>query len=63
MAIDEQDIGETVIVPSVLPRLSVTPGRIKHLGPRLGQHTEEVLADLLGLAADEIDELRKKRVI
>jgi crotonobetainyl-CoA:carnitine CoA-transferase CaiB-like acyl-CoA transferase len=40
VAIDEEDISETVIVPSVLPRLSATPGRIRHLGPKLGQHTE-----------------------
>ena len=63
VAIDEPDIGETVIVPSVLPRLSATPGRIKHLGPRLGQHTDEVLSGLLGLEEHDIDALRKKRVI
>jgi succinyl-CoA:(S)-malate CoA-transferase subunit B len=63
VAIDEEDIGETVIVPAVLPRLSATPGRIKHLGPKLGQHTDEVLADLLGMDAAEIEELRRKRVI
>jgi succinyl-CoA:(S)-malate CoA-transferase subunit B len=63
VAIDEEDIGETVIVPAVLPRLSATPGRIKHLGPKLGQHTDEVLAGLLGMDANEIEELRRKRVI
>jgi len=63
VSIDEPDIGETVVVPSVLPRLSKTPGRIKHLGPRLGQHTDEVLAELLGLPQAEIDALRAKRVI
>ena len=63
VAIDEPDIGETVIVPSVMPRLSVTPGRIKHLGPKLGQNTDEVLSGLLGLEPQEIEELRKKRVI
>jgi succinyl-CoA:(S)-malate CoA-transferase subunit B len=63
VAIDEQDIGETVIVPSVIPRLSVTPGRIKHLGPKLGQHTDEVLSGLLGMNQNEINVLRQKRVI
>ena len=37
VAIEDEDVGETVIVPSVIPRLSETPGRIKHLGPRLGR--------------------------
>jgi succinyl-CoA:(S)-malate CoA-transferase subunit B len=63
VAIDEPDIGETVIVPSVIPRLSVTPGRINHLGPKLGQHTDEVLSGLLGMNQNEIDVLRQKRVI
>ncbi|MBK7674204.1 hypothetical protein [Accumulibacter sp.] len=63
MAIDQEDIGETVIVPAVLPRLSATPGRIRHLGPRLGQHTDEVLSGLLGMEAAENEELRSKRLI
>jgi succinyl-CoA:(S)-malate CoA-transferase subunit B len=46
----------------VLPRLSATPGRIKHLGPKLGQHTDEVLSDCWAWR-DEIEELRQKRVI
>ncbi len=63
VAIDVEDIAETVIVPNVIPRLSRTPGRIKHLGPRLGEHTEEVLKGLLGLSDDEVLELRARRVV
>jgi succinyl-CoA:(S)-malate CoA-transferase subunit B len=63
VAIDDPDLGETIIVPSVLPRLSETPGAIRHLGPKLGQHTEEVLRDLLGMDESQMTELRKKRVI
>ncbi len=63
VAIDEPDLGETVIVPSVIPRLSETPGEIRHLGPRLGQHTDEVLTGLLGLNEQQISELRRKRVV
>jgi len=63
VAIDDDDLGETIIVPSVLPRLSETPGEIRSLGPKLGQHTEEVLADLLGLDGAAIADLRAKRVI
>ena len=46
-----------------LPKLSKTPGRIRHLGPALGAHTEEVLAELLGLDASEISTLRRDGVI
>lgn len=63
VAIDDDDVGETVIVPSVIPRLSETPGQIKHLGPRLGANTEEVLKDLLGVDEQEIEKLREQRVI
>jgi succinyl-CoA:(S)-malate CoA-transferase subunit B len=63
VAIDDEDVGETVIVPAVMPRMSETPGEIRHLGPRLGEHTDEILKDLLGLDEKEIEDLRKKGVV
>jgi succinyl-CoA:(S)-malate CoA-transferase subunit B len=63
VAMDDEDLTEPVIVPNVVPRLSLTPGRIKHLGPRLGQHTAEVLKEMIGLTDEEIRELRSRRVI
>ncbi|MCC6134300.1 MAG: CoA transferase [Candidatus Contendobacter sp.] len=63
VAIDDADLGETIVVPGVIPRLSETPGKIRHLGPKLGQHTEEILGNLLGMSAEEISGLKKKRVI
>lgn len=63
VAIDSEDVGETIIVPNVIPRLSETPGRIGSLGPRLGEHTAEVLRSLLGVSDAELQNLRKKRVI
>ena len=36
----------------VVPRFSATPGRSATPGPQLGEHTDEVLAELLGLDAD-----------
>jgi len=63
VAMDEEETGETIIVPSVIPRLSETPGQIRHLGPKLGEHTDEVLSELLGLDDQKLAELRSKRVI
>ncbi len=63
VAIDVDHTGETIIVPNVVPKLSETPGRIKSLRPRLGEHTDEVLKDLLGMSDAEIGELRARRVI
>jgi len=42
--------GETVPMPGVMPRLSDTPGSVTRGGPLLGEHTDEVLAPLLGAA-------------
>ncbi|MFW5680517.1 MAG: CaiB/BaiF CoA transferase family protein [Pseudomonadota bacterium] len=50
-------------VPNVVPRLSATPGGIDWLGPALGSHTDRVLAELLGLDAEEIGALKARDVI
>jgi formyl-CoA transferase/succinyl-CoA--D-citramalate CoA-transferase len=41
--------GWEVPMTGVVPTFSGTPGRIRHAGPTLGQHTDEVLRELLGL--------------
>ncbi len=38
--------GTPVKLPAVVPKLSATPGQTRWLGPRLGEHTEEVLRGL-----------------
>ena len=54
--------GWEVPMAGVVPRFSATPGSIRHAGPRLGEHTDEVLAELLGLDAAELAELRASGV-
>ena len=44
-------------------QLSETPGGVREPAPELGQHTEEILADVLGYDWDRISELRKLEVI
>jgi crotonobetainyl-CoA:carnitine CoA-transferase CaiB-like acyl-CoA transferase len=44
-------------------RLSETPGAVRAPAPELGQHTEEVLLDVLGLEWDQITRLREQEVI
>ncbi len=44
---------------NVAPRLSATPGAVRHVGPELGEHTRAVLADLLGLDDEEMGRLRE----
>ena len=44
-------------------RLSGAPAKPPRAPPRLGEHTEEILRERLGMTAAEIAELRKKRVV
>jgi len=44
-------------------RFSKTPVSYRHAPPTLGQHTDKILSDLLGLAASELDSLRKRGII
>jgi crotonobetainyl-CoA:carnitine CoA-transferase CaiB-like acyl-CoA transferase len=55
--------GWDVPMTGIVPRFSATPGTIRHAGPRLGEHTDEVLGDLLGLSPDELDELHATGVV
>ena len=44
-------------------RLSETPGAVRTAAPTLGEHTDRVLEDLVGLSAAEIDALRRAGAI
>ena len=53
---------QDLLLPGVVPKLSATPGETKWVGPRLGEHTDEVLAGL-GYTEGEIEEMKKRGVI
>ena len=56
------DLGEFAM-HNVAPKLSDTPGRVRHVGPELGQHNEEIYHGLLGLDDDAMLSLRSAGVI
>jgi crotonobetainyl-CoA:carnitine CoA-transferase CaiB-like acyl-CoA transferase len=58
--IDDQ---ESVKLPGIVPKMSVTPGETKWLGPDLGEHTDDVIKGWLDYDDDKIQELRDKGVI
>lgn len=58
----DEDFG-SVALPGVVPKLSATPGEIRHTGHRVGEDTVDVLRDVLGLPADEVERLERERVI
>ena len=45
------------------PVLQTTPGETKWAGPDLGQNTEEVLKESLGLSKEEIESLKEQGII
>lgn len=52
-----------VPMAGVVPKLSRTPGAIRHAGPALGEHTDEVLREIAGVPADEIAALRRDGIV
>ena len=54
--------GLAVDFPGIVPKLSETPGRTKWLGPRLGEHTAEVLATI-GIDRQQLEQLRNQGVV
>lgn len=54
--------GKPFRIPGIVPVLSATPGRTEWIGPRLGEHTDAVLAEL-EYSAETIARLRAEKVI
>lgn len=52
-----------LVMQSVFPRLSATPGQVDWPGPPLGAHNEEVYGGLLGMGRDEMAALAADGVI
>jgi len=56
------EVGE-IAMHNVVPKLSASPGRVRHPGPQLGQHNEEIYRGLLGLTEQDVARLRANGVI
>jgi crotonobetainyl-CoA:carnitine CoA-transferase CaiB-like acyl-CoA transferase len=59
---DHPSFGATRVV-GVPVRLSETPGQVRLAAPEFGQHTEEILTEVLGYSWDEVGKLRDAEVI
>lgn len=60
------DVDHPVAGPTKLPgipiKMDVTPGEINQPAPLLGQHTQEILSDILGYDAEEIARLEEEGI-
>ena len=59
----EIEAGDTVRIPAVLPKLSATPGGTDWIGPKLGEHNDEIYRGFLGMSDGEIEDLKTEGVI
>ena len=55
-------LGE-IAMQNVVPRLSETPGGVRSVGPKLGEHNKEVFEDLLGMDEQRLNALQKGGVV
>ena len=58
----EHPVAGDTELPGIPIKLSETPGSIRTPAPLLSQHTDDVLAELLGYDAERIDSLREQGV-
>jgi formyl-CoA transferase len=59
----EHPTAEKIKVVGIPVNYSETPGSIRRPPPLLGQHTAEILSELLGFTETEIEDLRKEGII
>lgn len=59
----EHPVAGKMHVPGVPIKMYKTPGSVDTPAPLLGQHTEEILKELLGMSKEEVDALRAKDVL
>ncbi len=56
--------GDTLWMPGIVPKLSLTPGRVTSAGPAtVGAHNEEIYCGRLGLTRDDLDALARKGIV
>jgi crotonobetainyl-CoA:carnitine CoA-transferase CaiB-like acyl-CoA transferase len=56
-------IGGRVKVPGFPVTFSGTPAAIRRQAPEFGEHTEEILIEVLGMDWDDIVKLREQEII
>ncbi|ORE93503.1 formyl-CoA transferase [Stappia sp. 22II-S9-Z10] len=60
--VEDPELGP-IAMQNVFPKLSATPGAIEKTGPKLGEHTDDVLSGWLNYDAERIAALRSAGVV
>jgi len=63
ISVDDPETGKPVRMASPAGRFSGFTGEVRHLGPKVGEHTDKILTDLLGMSKEELTVLRDKGAI
>ncbi len=61
--VELREPGDRVKIPTVIPKLSKTPGRTEWIGPDLGAHNDEIYRGLLGFTEEELTKLKEEEII
>lgn len=54
IAVDDKELEGSLKMQNVVGKFSRTPGKIRHAGPKLGEHNYEILIKMLGFSEDEL---------
>jgi formyl-CoA transferase len=52
-----------IAMQNTAPKMSETPGKVRWVGPELGEHTNEVLTEVLGKSADDVADLAERGIV
>lgn len=59
----DEELGQTITIQNVIPKMSKNPGSVKWNGGEIGSHNDEIYLDLLKLSVIEYCSLKVKGVI
>lgn len=62
LTVEDEELGP-VRMPGIVPKLSRTPGEVRHTGQMLGKSNSDVFHALLGISHSEIEALKQDGVI
>jgi formyl-CoA transferase len=62
ISVEDPDFGD-LAMPAPSPLVMGAPGEVRWTGPRLGEHTAEVLTSVAGLNSDDVEALQKEGIV